>query len=93
MQVRQQSRVLQSLEEEALANARVFDRCDSICMLTTKGRDTLHGVPPVKVCGNLETRELKQLHVGRTVYRPGLQVQSNVPIVLYYVAYAGLLHT
>ena len=88
VQVRQQSKVLQSLEEEALANARVFDRYDS--MLTAKGRDTLHGVPQVKVCGSLEARELKQ--PGRTVYRPGLQVQSNTPIVLYYVAYAGLLH-
>ena len=88
VQVRQQSKVLQSLKEEALANARVFDRYDS--MLTAKGRDTLHGVPQVKVCGSLEARELK--HPGRTVYRPGLQVQSNAAIVLYYVAYAGLLH-
>ena len=44
----------------------------------------------MNVCGSLEARELKQ--PGRTVYRPGLQVQSNTPIVLYYVAYAGLLH-
>ena len=88
VQLQQQSKVLQSLEEEALANARVFDRYDS--MLTAKGRDTLHGVPQVNVCGSLEARELKQ--PSRTVYRPKLQVQSNTPIVLYYVAYAGLLH-
>ena len=44
----------------------------------------------MNVCESLEARELKQ--PGRTVYRPGLQVQSNTPIVLYYVAYAGLLH-
>jgi hypothetical protein len=59
-------------------------------MLTAKGKNTLRGVQPVKVCGSLEARELKQ--PGRTVYRPGLQVQSNTPIILYYVAYAGLLH-
>ena len=88
VQFQQQSKVLQSLEEEALANARVFDRYDS--MLTAKGRDTLHGVPQVNVCRSLEARELKQ--PGRTVYRPKLQVQSNTPIILYYVAYAGLLH-
>ena len=75
VQVRQQSKVLQLLEEEALENATVFDRYDS--MLTAKGRDTLYGVPPVKVCGSLEARELNQ--PGRTVYRPGLQVQSNTP--------------
>ena len=34
VQVRQQSKVLLSLEEEALANARAFDRYDS--MLTAK---------------------------------------------------------
>ena len=88
VQVRQQSKVLLSLEEEALANARAFDRYDS--MLTAKGKDTLHGIPQVNVCGSLEARELKQ--PGRTIYRPGPQVQSNTPIVLYYVAYAGLLH-
>ena len=76
--MRQLSKVLQSLEEEALANVRVFDTYDS--MLTAKGTDTLHGVPQVEVCGSLEARELKQS--GRTVYRPGLQVQSNTPTVL-----------
>jgi hypothetical protein len=91
VQVRQQSKVLLSLEEEALANARAFDRYDS--MLTAKGRDTLHGIPQVNVCGSLEARELKQ--PGRTIYRPGLQVQSiehSDSTILRSLAYAGLLH-
>jgi hypothetical protein len=66
--VRQQTKVLLSLEEEALGNARAFDRYDR--MLTAKGRDTLHGISQVNVCGSLEARELKQ--PDRTIYRPGL---------------------
>ena len=71
-QLHQQSKALQSLEEEALANARAFDRYDS--MRTAKGRDTLHGMPQVKICGSLEARELKQ--PGRTVYT------SSTPLAL-----------
>ena len=78
-QVRQSSKAVQSQYKEAVDNAKAFDRYDS--MLTAKGKITLQGVQPVKVCGSLEVRELKQ--PGRTVYRPGLQVQSNTPIVLY----------
>jgi hypothetical protein len=59
-------------------------------MLTAKGRDTLHGISQVNICGSLEACELKQ--PGRTIYKAGLRVQSNTPIVLYYVVYAGLLH-
>jgi len=44
----------------------------------------------VKVCGSLEQRELHQ--PGRKTYSPHLVVQRNTPVVLYYLAYAGLLH-
>ena len=55
-----------------------------------KGKSTLSGVQKPTVCGVEVNREL--LQPGRKAFRPAIVAQSSIPVVLYYVAYAGLLH-
>ena len=55
-----------------------------------KGKSTLSGVQKPTVCGIEVNREL--LQPGRKAFKPAIVAQSSIPVALYYVAYAGLLH-
>ena len=57
---------------------------------TLKGKATMAGVQKPTVCGIEVQREL--LQPGRKAFTPAIVAQSSIPVVFYYVAYAGLLH-
>ena len=57
---------------------------------TLKGKATIAGVQKPTVCGIEVQREL--LQPGRKAFTPAIVAQSSIPVVFYYVAYAGLLH-
>ena len=59
-------------------------------MRTERDRGALKGIEKVTVCGLETERELHQ--PGRKYFKPPTQLNSNIPVTLYYCAALSVLH-
>ena len=68
--------------------AKVHQRFEP--MRTERDRGSLKGIEKVTVCGVETERELHQ--PGRKYFNPPTQLNSNIPVTLYYCAALSVLH-
>ena len=59
-------------------------------MCTERDRGALKGIEKVTMCGLETERELYQQ--GRKYFKPPTQLNSNIPVALYYCAPLSVLH-
>ena len=78
---------VRELHDESQA-AKVNDRFEP--MRTERDRGGLKGLEKVKVCGVETERDLHE--PGRKYFRPPTELNSNVPVVLYYCAALSVAH-